>query len=122
MAHRVLGMALEALGTTVDIHGGGMDLQFPHHENEIAQSEAVTGQLLLVHGCMWASCSRQRKNVEILNNFFTIREVLEHFSPEVVRYFLLSSHYRSPLNYSDRALKNAQAALTRVIWLYEMWR
>ena len=100
------------LGETFDIHGGGPDLPFPHHENEIAQSEAATGKTY-VHYWMHAGPVRvdDEKMSKSLGNFFTIREVLERYHPEVVRYFLLSSHYRSPINYAEDNLREAKAAL-----------
>ncbi|MGE3297291.1 MAG: cysteine--tRNA ligase [Porticoccaceae bacterium] len=100
------------LGETFDIHGGGPDLPFPHHENEIAQSEAATGKPY-VHCWMHAGPVRvdDEKMSKSLGNFFTIREVLEKYHPEVVRFFLLSSHYRSPINYSEDNLREAKAGL-----------
>ena len=107
-------MATACLGNHFDIHGGGLDLQFPHHENEIAQSEAATGEkfvnLWMHNGFVRVDDEKMSKS---LGNFFTIREVLDKYDPEVVRYFILASHYRSPLNHSDEALDNAKAALTR---------
>ncbi len=102
------------LGTTFDIHGGGPDLPFPHHENEIAQSEAATGKHF-VNYWMHAGAVRvdNEKMSKSLNNFFTIREVLKKYHPEVVRYFLLSSHYRSPINYSEDNLIEARQGLER---------
>ncbi len=102
------------LGETFDIHGGGPDLPFPHHENEIAQSEAATGKTF-VHYWMHAGAVRvdDEKMSKSLDNFFTIREVLEKYHPEVVRYFLLSSHYRSPINYSEDNLVEARQGLER---------
>ncbi len=102
------------LGETFDIHGGGPDLPFPHHENEIAQSEAATGKIF-VHYWMHAGAVRvdDEKMSKSLNNFFTIREVLESYHPEVVRFFLLSSHYRSPINYSEDNLIEARQGLER---------
>lgn len=107
-------MSAHCLGEHFDIHGGGQDLQFPHHENEIAQSEGA-------HGCQSVNYWMHNGFVRIddekmsksLGNFFTVREVLEKFDPEVVRYFILTSHYRSPLNYSDQSLEQAKSALTR---------
>ncbi|MDO7597086.1 MAG: cysteine--tRNA ligase [Pseudomonadota bacterium] len=107
-------MSATCLGEHFDIHGGGQDLQFPHHENEIAQSEAA-------HGCQSVNYWMHNGFVRIddekmsksLGNFFTVREVLARYSPEVVRYFILTSHYRSPLNYSDESLEQAKSALTR---------
>ncbi len=106
-------MATCCLGNHFDIHGGGLDLQFPHHENEIAQSEAATGEKF-VNVWMHNGFVRidEEKMSKSLGNFFTIREVLEKYKPEVVRFFILNSHYRSPLNYSDKHLDEAKAALT----------
>ncbi|MBT7308108.1 MAG: cysteine--tRNA ligase [Gammaproteobacteria bacterium] len=107
-------MSTQCLGNHFDIHGGGMDLIFPHHENEIAQSEGATGEPF-VNYWMHAGFVRvdDEKMSKSLGNFFTIREVLKVYPAEVVRYFLLTSHYRSPLNYTEENLQNAQAALTR---------
>ena len=106
-------MSTECLGHNFDIHGGGMDLQFPHHENEIAQSEAATGEkfanIWMHNGFVRIDDEKMSKS---LGNFFTIRDVTEKYDPEVLRYFILTSHYRSPLNYSDKQLDNAKAALT----------
>ena len=106
-------MSTGCLGNHFDIHGGGLDLQFPHHENEIAQSEAATGEKF-VNVWMHNGFVRidEEKMSKSLGNFFTIREVLEKYDPEVVRFFILNSHYRSPLNYSDKHLDEAKAALT----------
>jgi cysteinyl-tRNA synthetase len=108
-------MSSACLGSHFDIHGGGMDLKFPHHENEIAQSEAATGQKF-VNTWMHVGFVRlnEEKMSKSLGNFFTVREVLKKFEPEVVRYFILGSHYRSPLDYSDENLQGAKAALTRL--------
>ena len=107
-------MSTCCLGNTFDIHGGGPDLKFPHHENEIAQSEAATGEKY-VNTWMHAGAVRvdNEKMSKSLGNFFTIREVLEKYNPEVVRYFLVASHYRSAINYSEESLKQAQQALER---------
>ncbi|WP_339516717.1 cysteine--tRNA ligase [Pseudomonas sp. RL_15y_Pfl2_60] len=107
-------MSTCCLGETFDIHGGGPDLVFPHHENEIAQSEAATGKLY-ANAWMHAGAVRVdgEKMSKSLGNFFTIREVLEKYHPEVVRYFLVSSQYRSPINYSEDSLKEAKGALER---------
>lgn len=106
-------MSTHCLGHNFDIHGGGMDLQFPHHENEIAQSEAATGEpfanVWMHNGFVRVDEEKMSKS---LGNFFTIREVLKKYKPEVLRYFILTSHYRSPLNYSDVHLENAKGALT----------
>lgn len=102
------------LGNTFDIHGGGPDLPFPHHENEIAQSEAANG---CTYANYWMHAGPVRMGKEkmskSLGNFFTIREVLQHYNPEVVRYFLSSVHYRSYIDYSEDSLKEAQSALER---------
>ncbi len=107
-------MSTECLGEHFDLHGGGMDLKFPHHENEIAQSEAATGKCFanywMHNGHVMVDEEKMSKS---LGNFFTVREVLKQYQPEVVRYFILSSHYRSPLNYSRVNLDNAKAALDR---------
>lgn len=107
-------MSTCCLGDTFDIHGGGPDLSFPHHENEIAQSEAATGHKY-VNYWMHAGAVRvdNEKMSKSLGNFFTIREILEKYHPEVVRYFLVSSHYRSAINYSEDNLKIARSALER---------
>ncbi len=108
-------MSTSCLGDTFDIHGGGADLTFPHHENEIAQSEGATGHPFVKY---WLHNGFVRINDEkmskSLGNFFTVREILRHYRPEEVRYFILTSQYRSPLNYDDEHLQNARAALTRL--------
>src|SRR5216683_1786353 len=103
------------LGEHFDIHGGGEDLQFPHHENEIAQSEGANG-VKFVNYWMHNGFLRvdEEKMSKSLGNFFTVREVLQRFDPEVVRFFILRAHYRSPLNYSDMHLEDAKHALTRL--------
>jgi cysteinyl-tRNA synthetase len=108
-------MSAQHLGQHFDIHGGGQDLQFPHHENEIAQSEAA-------HACTMANYWMHNGFVRVddekmsksLGNFFTIREVLKKYDAEVVRFFILRAHYRSPLNYSDKHLDDAKASLKRL--------
>jgi len=107
-------MSTKCLGHTFDIHGGGPDLKFPHHENEIAQSEAATG-CTYVNYWMHAGAVRvnKEKMSKSLGNFFTIREVLEKYPAEVVRYFLTSSHYRSQVDYSEESLREARASLER---------
>ncbi|MDR5858434.1 cysteine--tRNA ligase [Halomonas eurihalina] len=107
-------MSTCCLGETFDIHGGGPDLTFPHHENEIAQSEAATGKPY-VNTWMHAGAVRvqHEKMSKSLGNFFTIREVLEHHDPEVVRYLLVASHYRSPINYAPDSLADARKSLER---------
>ena len=108
-------MACELLGEQFDIHGGGADLQFPHHENEIAQSEGANGHPFVNYwmhnGFVRVDNEKMSKS---LGNFFTIREVLEKFDAEVVRFFILRAHYRSQLNYSDAHLEDARHALTRL--------
>jgi len=108
-------MSVDTLGETFDIHGGGMDLQFPHHENEIAQSCGATGKpfvnLWMHNGFIRVDDEKMSKS---LGNFFTVRDVLKEYQPEVIRFFILSSHYRSPLNYSDANLKEARTALGRL--------
>ena len=102
------------LGDTFDIHGGGPDLKFPHHENEIAQSEAATGKTYVNY---WMHAGPVRvdgeKMSKSLGNFFTIREILAQYNPEVVRYLLISSHYRSEIDYSQESLKEAKTGLDR---------
>ncbi|WP_168014475.1 cysteine--tRNA ligase [Halomonas salinarum] len=107
-------MSTCCLGDTFDIHGGGPDLTFPHHENEIAQSEAATGARY-VNTWMHAGAVRvdSEKMSKSLGNFFTIREVLDVHDPEVVRYLLVASHYRSPINYAPDALDDARRSLER---------
>jgi cysteinyl-tRNA synthetase len=108
-------MSSNHLGNHFDIHGGGMDLSFPHHENEIAQSEGA-------HDCKFVNTwmhvgfvnVNEEKMSKSLGNFFTIREVLESYDGETLRYFILSSHYRSPLNFSDANLDNAKNAITKL--------
>ncbi|GHD60895.1 cysteine--tRNA ligase [Jeongeupia chitinilytica] len=108
-------MSCHHLGSHFDIHGGGADLQFPHHENEIAQSEGASGHAYVNYwmhnGFIRVDNEKMSKS---LGNFFTIREVLQKFDAEVVRFFILRAHYRSPLNYSDVHLNDARNALTRL--------
>ncbi len=108
-------MSCDMLGTTFDIHGGGADLQFPHHENEIAQSEGASGQALarywMHNGFINVDNEKMSKS---LGNFFTIRDVLKAYDAETVRFFVVRSHYRSPLQYSDAHLDDARAALKRL--------
>lgn len=109
-----VAMSTKTLGKQFDIHGGGMDLKFPHHENEIAQSEGAHGGTFVNY---WIHSGfvqiNKEKMSKSLNNFFTIREVLEKYRPEVIRYFLMSSHYRSPVDFSEENLKIAEGALNR---------
>jgi cysteinyl-tRNA synthetase len=108
-------MACATLGETFDIHGGGADLQFPHHENEIAQSEGATAspwpRFWMHNGFVNIDNEKMSKS---LGNFFTIREVLEKFDAETIRFFIVRAHYRSPLNYSDVHLDDARNALKRL--------
>lgn len=106
-------MSVNSLGDHFDIHGGGLDLKFPHHENEIAQSEGCTGHKFVnywIHnGFVRVDDEKMSKS---LGNFFIIRDVLKTYAAEVIRYFILNSHYQSPLNYSDENLDKAKASLT----------
>ena len=108
-------MSCALLGEYFDIHGGGMDLQFPHHENEIAQSEGATGRPFvkywLHNGFLNVDNEKMSKS---LGNFFTIRDVLERYDGETLRFFMLRTHYRSPFNFSDTNLDDARSALTRL--------
>jgi len=108
-------MAMKHLGQSIDIHGGGKDLIFPHHENEIAQSEGATGKPLarywLHNGFVNIDNEKMSKS---LGNFFTLRDVLARVKPEVLRFFFASSHYRSPIDYSDQSIAEAKAGLDRL--------
>lgn len=108
-------MSEQLLGVHFDIHGGGQDLQFPHHENEIAQSEGAHDHPFVNYwmhnGFVRVDNEKMSKS---LGNFFTVREILKHYQPEVVRFFILRAHYRSPLNYSDQHLKDTKLALDRL--------
>ena len=108
-------MSTQLLGNTLDIHGGGRDLTFPHHENERAQSEGATGQTFarywIHNGFVNLNADKMSKST---GNFLTIRDVLRQFPFEAVRYFLLASHYRSPLDFTDQNIKDAQSAVDRV--------
>lgn len=108
-------MSSKLLGDHFDIHGGGADLQFPHHENEIAQSEGASGHPFVNYwmhnGFVRVDNEKMSKS---LGNFFTIRDVLKNYDAEVLRFFIIRSHYRSPLNYSDAHLDDARSALTRL--------
>ncbi len=108
-------MATKYLGETIDIHSGGKDLMFPHHENEIAQSECA-------HGCTFARYWMHNGFINVVNekmskskgNFFTIRDIAEHFPHRVIRFFMLTAHYRSPINFSDELLTQAKNSLERI--------
>lgn len=108
-------MATKYLGETIDIHAGGQDLIFPHHENEIAQSEAFTGKIFArywVHnGYITINNEKMSKSK---GNFFTVRDILNEFDPEVVRFFLLSAHYRNPINFSRELMQQSKNALDRL--------
>jgi cysteinyl-tRNA synthetase len=108
-------MSCAVLGEHFDIHGGGMDLQFPHHENEIAQSEGATGKpfvnVWLHNGFLNVDNEKMSKS---LGNFFTIRDVLARYDGETLRFFMLRTHYRSPFNFSDGNLDDARSALRRL--------
>ncbi len=108
-------MAMKYLGESIDIHGGGQDLVFPHHENEIAQSEAATGKTFanfwIHNGLITMNGEKMAKST---GNFLTLAQALGKYPGEVIRYFFLSSHYRSPLNYSENSLKEASSSLNRV--------
>ncbi|MFH2084309.1 MAG: cysteine--tRNA ligase, partial [Candidatus Omnitrophota bacterium] len=113
-------MSAKYLGQTLDIHAGGQDLVFPHHENEIAQSEAITGKpfsrFWLHNGFVTINKEKMSKS---LSNFFTLRDIYKKFSPQAVRFFLLSQHYRSPIDFSEDALSDAERTLERVNRAFE---
>ncbi len=108
-------MSMNTLGETFDIHAGGSDLKFPHHENEIAQSEAATGNTFAKY---WVHTGHlqinQEKMSKSLDNFLTIRNALKEYSSEILRFFLLSSHYRSPINFSKEAVEESKSSLHRL--------
>lgn len=109
-------MSMKYLGETFDFHGGGSDLIFPHHENEIAQSEGCTGIHPFVH--YWLHNGfitvNEEKMSKSLGNFFMVIDILEHYDPETLRFFIVSTHYRSPLDFSDARLTEAQKSLARL--------
>src|SRR5688572_8396429 len=108
-------MSAKLLGEHFDIHGGGEDLQFPHHENEIAQSEGASGGKFVNYWMHNAFIQVDKEKMsKSLGNFFTIRDVLKRYDPEVVRFFILRAHYRSPVSYSDQNLDDAKNALSRL--------
>jgi len=108
-------MSLKYLGTNFDIHGGGLDLVFPHHENEIAQSEAATGETFVRYWLHNGFITlKEEKMSKSLGNFFLVRDILAKFQPETVRFFLLSTHYRSPLDFDDEKLAAAGRGLERI--------
>lgn len=108
-------MARKHLGKTIDIHGGGQDLQFPHHENEIAQSEACNGvpfaRYWMHNGYITIDGKKMSKS---LDNFFTVRDIRKEYSGDVIRFFLLSGHYRSPINFSDKLMEQAKQGYDRI--------
>lgn len=108
-------MIKKSLGDTIDIHAGGKDLTFPHHENEIAQSEALTGKKLanywMHNGFVNINNEKMSKS---LGNFVLAHDIIQQYSPEVVRFFMLTAHYRTPINFSDELLKGAEAGLERL--------
>ena len=117
-------MSMKYLGESFDFHGGGSDLIFPHHENEIAQSEGCTGKHPFVkywlhNGFITVNEEKMSKS---LGNFFLVVDILEHFEPETLRFFILSTHYRSPLDFSDERLKEAERSLTRLATAQENLR
>ena len=108
-------MSCKHLGESFDIHGGGKDLVFPHHENEVAQSEAASGKTFAKYWLHNGFVNvNQEKMSKSLGNFFTIRDLLGLYHPEILRFFLLTTHYRSPIDYSDKSLKDAETALERI--------
>lgn len=113
-------MAKKHLGDTIDIHGGGLDLKFPHHENEIAQSESCNGctfaNYWMHNGYITVDGEKMSKS---LGNFFTVRDIRKEFSGEVIRFFLLSVHYRSPINFSDASMLQAKQGLDRILTALE---
>ncbi len=109
-------MSLKYLGDSLDIHGGGQDLIFPHHENEITQSEAFTGVVPFVRYWLHNGLLQlgENKMSKSLGNLITVKQALERYSPDAIRLFILSSHYRSPLTYSEDALRAAEAGIERL--------
>lgn len=107
-------MAMKYLGETIDIHGGGPDLIFPHHENEIAQSEAATGKPFAKYFMHVGYLNiNNQKMSKSLGNFFTVRDIVKEYDPEVLRFFMLSSHYRNPINFSKDLIEQAKSSLER---------
>jgi cysteinyl-tRNA synthetase len=109
-------MALKYLGKTLDIHGGGLDLIFPHHENEITQSESFTGVVPFVRHWLHNGLLQlgENKMSKSLGNLITVKQALELYSPDALRLFILSSHYRSPLTYSEEVVKAAESGMERL--------
>lgn len=113
-------MSTKHLGNTIDIHGGGSDLIFPHHENEIAQSEAATGQEFVKYWIHFGFLNFQNEKMsKSLGNFFTVRDVVKKFSAEVIRFFFCQAHYAAQLNFSDELLASAQSGLEKIQLLYD---
>ena len=113
-------MSTKHLGKTIDIHGGGSDLIFPHHENEIAQSEAANGQQFVKYWIHFGFLNFQNEKMsKSLGNFFTVRDVLKKFSAEVIRFFFCQAHYSAQLNFSDELLQSAQSGLEKIQLLYD---
>ena len=113
-------MAMKYLGESIDIHGGGRDLIFPHHENEIAQSEAATGKQFAkywVHNGL--VITKGQKMSKSIGNVLTLSQALKKYTPEAIRYFLLSAHYRSPLEYNENSLEEATSSLERVYTVFK---
>ncbi len=109
-------MSVTTLGSNIDIHGGGMDLIFPHHESEIMQTEAYTQKPPLAkywihNGFLLINKEKMSKS---LGNFFLVRDVLNKYSPDIVRFFILNTHYQSPLDFSDAAMDDAKRGLERI--------
>jgi len=115
-------MSMKYLGDTVDIHGGGEDLVFPHHENEVAQSEASTGKEFVKYWMHNAYINiNNQKMSKSLGNFFTVRDIAEKFDLEILRFFMLSVHYRSPVNFSFELMQQAEAGLKRLYNARDSW-
>ena len=116
-------MAKKLLGETIDIHAGGMDLAFPHHENEIAQSEALTGKKFANYWMHAAFLNVNNKKMsKSAGNFFTVREIGEKYPLQVIRFFMLSAHYRTPLNFSDTLVESAKTGLDRILTAIDLCR
>ena len=106
---------MKSLGQEFDIHGGGEDLVFPHHENEVAQSEGASGKIFVKHWIHHAFVTiKDEKMSKSLNNFLTIREVLKRHDPEALRLMVFTTHYRHPLDFSDSTLQESQAGINRL--------
>ena len=109
-------MSKKYLGDEIDIHAGGEDLIFPHHENEIAQSEAANGKTFARYWMHNAFLNIDNKKMsKSAGNFFTVRDIIQKYDPQVVRFFMLSAHYRSPLNFSSELMEAAENRLNRIL-------